>query len=98
VGNAGMIHLRPEEVFEMLATVSLSSLCCSLLTLFAMFGSPLHASVTYIANCCNHSSTVSVFDSASGRQNAAICFGAEGSRCNLDAALGLTKLVPAAER
>lgn len=35
-----------------------------------MAGCPLRASVAYIVNCCNHPSTVSVFDAASGRQTA----------------------------
>jgi YVTN family beta-propeller protein len=42
--------------------------CHSLLTLGAIFANPLGASVAYIQNCCNHPSTVSVIDTATGRQ------------------------------
>jgi large repetitive protein len=45
-----------------------SSFCLNSLILLAMCLSPLQASVAYIVNCCNNPSTVSVFDTANGRQ------------------------------
>ena len=54
----------------MLGSLRFYSLCYSFLALFAMFGSPLHASVAYIANCCNHPSTVSVVQTSTGLQTA----------------------------
>lgn len=54
----------------MLADLHLSSWCYSLATLLAMYVSPVRASVAYISNCCNNSSTVNVFNAANGRQTA----------------------------
>jgi YVTN family beta-propeller protein len=44
--------------------------CFSLMAVCAMFASPSSAAVAYIQNCCNHPSTVSVLDTASGHQTA----------------------------
>ena len=51
-------------------TLRLPSFFYSLAALFAICSSPLSASVAYVVNCCNHPSTVSVFQTASGRETA----------------------------
>ena len=52
----------------MSAKLRISSLCFSLVTLCAL--TPARASVAYVVNCCQHSSTVSVFATSSNRQTA----------------------------
>jgi YVTN family beta-propeller protein len=54
----------------MLAKLHSPLFCYALVTFTAMCGMPLCASVAYIVNCCNHPSTVSVIDTATGHQTA----------------------------
>jgi len=51
--------------------------CYSVVSLCAIWASPASASVAYIQNCCNHPSTVSVIDTASGLQKAQWTVGAD---------------------
>jgi YVTN family beta-propeller protein len=54
----------------MAANCRLPSLCFSLLTFLTAIANPVQASVAYIANCCNHPSTVSVVRASTGQQTA----------------------------
>jgi YVTN family beta-propeller protein len=46
-------------------------------TFLTLCTSPVRASVAYIANCCNHPSSVSVFETSTGRQTAVWKVGAD---------------------
>src|SRR6202034_3798510 len=61
----------------MLADVSVHLLRAGVVTLLALCPSPVRASVAYIANCCKHPSSVSVFETSSGRQTAVWKVGAD---------------------
>jgi YVTN family beta-propeller protein len=61
----------------MRSNLPLSFLSFSLVMFPAMSAPPLQASVAYIANCCNHPSSVSVFDTSSHKQTAVWKVGAD---------------------
>src|SRR5580658_7977238 len=61
----------------MLADVRVHLLRAGVVTLLALCPSPVRASVAYIANCCKHPSSVSVFETSTGRQTAVWKVGAD---------------------